>query len=478
MKKILIITLAILAFSSMIYSQVYEDPVYESDMGDATELNPSIIYPREIYDSGVIQEKVYDPEPVSVVYSPDVFGKQAANSAAGSFLRENAWSLENNFGFSLGAHEGFYFNDRLSDNTATGSSEKKGSSVTSFSASVFTNYASGRSAMHLGYDTGYSFYPQLENSSNGAGHNVNAAYNYQIGETASFQLTDHLSSSSNDSFSDMFSLNSSFDSILTGSNYYDLILSQRRYTRNTVTASLSSDVTGKGTNVQVYGSYNKYWYGEQDFLAGALKDHYSASIGAGLSQRVTSWLSLGSTYSIQLNNDLRDSQTHRVEVGRFQFDLSPNVEIYASGGVEFTNSDSSDGYRTRIATRAGISYTAETTRLYADYSRTMMSVSGFTQQLPSDTVTAGLGQQVGDRANFRMAWYYQRSTRFNDSGVLSSHQGLVSMEYNIGSGFFASANFTRRYQENSISSLSGIPYSSRSIFSVGLQYAWPSGRRG
>jgi hypothetical protein len=299
---------------------------------------------------------------------------------------------------------------------------------------------------------------------------------YQISNSSRFQIGDQLTSYSNDQFGDIFSMNSSFSSLLSGSSFYDIILTQRRYTRNTASASFSTDVTGKGTNVRVFGSYDNYWYGDQSFANGTLKDYYSAKVGAGLNQRITRWLSLGSNYYIQLNKDLKDSQTHRIEVGNLQFDLSPNVEIHASGGVAISKTGGEDGYRTRFTTRAGISYSAETTKLYADYSRTMMSVSGFSTLLPSDTFLAGVGQPIGDRANLRVSWYYQRSSDSRNSGILSAHQGMVSMGYAIIEGLYASVNYSRRYQENSISSLSGIPHASRTNFSFGLQYTWPTGR--
>ena len=476
MKYFLMFTLAILAFSTTIYAQANTDKIYSEDPPDATQPNPSIIYPLAVNESEVIQEKIYNPEPIAVRYSPDIFGSYVANTVAGSFSQENAWNLRNNFGFSLSASEGYYFNDNSRDNPDLNSTRNKASSATSLSASVFTNYKSGNAAMHLDYGAGYRFYPERENSINGVGHNVSAAYMHQINERTSFQLRDHLSSYANDPLGDFFSVNSSFDRLLAGSNYYDILLSQKRNIRNTVTGTVSSDVTGKSTNVRVFGSYDNYWYGEQDFTDGRIGNFYSAKVGVGLQQGITRWLSLGSTYSIQLNDDLKDSRIHRVDVGNFQFELSPNIEVHASGGVELADAGDSEGYRTNLAARAGMSYSTQTSRIYADYSRTLMSVSGFSRLLPSDTVLVGLGQPVGERANFRVMWYYQRSSDFHDNGHLSAHQGMASMEYIIISGLFASVNYTRRYQENSISSLSGIPSSNRSMLSLGLTYSWPSGR--
>jgi len=476
MKKFLVFTLAVLAFSTTIYSQTYTDKIYSDEPPDAAKPNPLIIYPVAPYETEIIQEKIYDSNPINVDYSPNVYGNYVANAVAGSFSQENAWSLNNNFGFSLHASEGYYFRDNPRDNPDADSNKNKASSATSLSANVFTNYKSGSSAMHLDYNAGYRFYPERENSINGVGHNVNGAYMRQINERASLQLRDNLSSYSNDPLGDFFSVSSSFDRLIAGSNYYDILLSQRRHTRNTVSGIISSDVTGKSTNVRITGTYDNYWYGEQDLAEGRIENSYSAKVGVGVHQGITSWLALGSTYSIQLNNDLRDSRVHRVEVGSFQFSLSPQVEVHASGGLEITESSARDGYKSRVATRAGISYSNQMNRIYADYARTMMSVGGFNQLLPSDTFLVGLGQPLGERANFRVTWYYQRSSNFHDDGLLTAYQGVASMEYVIISGLYASVSYTRRYQENSINSLAGIPSSNRSMFSFGLTYSWPSRR--
>ena len=476
----------IMAFSGWIYAQVTADaPIYTELPAEATPspsvLNPEKINPSEIISPDIIRDNVYEAEPITIIYSPNVFRGMTANSLRGSFSQEAVWSLHNNFGFTLSANEGYYSNKYKNENSDLASDENSTSSATMFSARVFTNYASGKSTMHLDYGASYRYYPDQWYSRNDVDHDINAAYVYQMGKRARFQVQDHFSSSSNDPFGDVFSSNSSFGRLLSGSSYYDVIISQRRYSRNTVTASMSSDLTGKGTNVRFFGSYDNYWYKEQN--SEIFNDYYSAKVGAGLKQRIYRWLSLGSTYSIQLNKDLKDSQIHRLEVGDIQFDLSPNVEVSISGGLEFIDNANSykEGFQTKPTVRAGITYSTPERSLYANYSRTMMSLGGYGRLLPSDTFLVGMGQPVTERANFRVTWYYQRSSGDiysdnNDSRNLSVYQGQASMEFLISRGLVASVSYSRRYQENKISSLSGIPYYERSIISAGLQYTWPSRR--
>jgi hypothetical protein len=98
--------------------------------------------------------------------------------------------------------------------------------------------------------------------------------------------------------------------------------------------------------------------------------------------------------------------------------------------------------------------------------------------LPSDAVVAGFGKPVGDRLNIRLIGYYQQSKDLLDSGRLTAYQGQASMECLLVSGLAASVNYSYRYQKNSISALGGIPHSERQTISAGLQYTWPSRRRG
>ena len=469
-------TLAILVFPLWIYAQIYEDQIYiDTTLPDVSMPNLPSIYTEEMFDSDIIEEVIYDAPPTSVTYSPNIFGMRT-NSLHGSFSQDASWNLRNNFGFSLGAQEGYYSGKNSFENNSFSDPEtKQSSSATSLSANVFTNYTRGKSAMHLDYGIGYRLYAEESVSRNNANHNVSAAYVYMLGRSARFQISDSFSTYSNDPYDDVFSTNSSFERLLTGSSNYDIILERQRYSRNSLTSSISFDLTGKGTNVRIFSTYNNYWYERPDSAAVAMEDYYSATIGVGLNQRINKWLSLGTSYSIQLNDDLEDKQIHRVEIGSFQFDLASGVQVYASGGVNITEDGDGD-YRVRATTNSGINYSTETSSLYANYTKSMMSLSSSRQSLPSDTVLVGFGQKIGERTNFRAMWYYQLSSGSDDT-KLSAHQGQVSIERIIISGLFASLSYTYRYQENSISSVHGASHSERSTISGGLQYVWPSGRR-
>ena len=486
MKKIFILALAIPVFSVLVYAQVsydgglrvYEDQTYiDTQMPDVSMPNPDVIRTDEVFKIDIIREDASDSHPTAVAYTPDIFkGKPMnANLLHGSFSQDAAWNLRNNFGFSLGAHEGYYRNKKSFENTDLDSDMEQSAYATSLSASVFTNYTRGKYAMHLDYGTGYSFYSEERNFADPINHNASAAFRYRINNRASFNLQDRLTSHSNDPLGDISSANSSFGRSLIGSSDFDII-TEGRYTRNTVSGSFNTDLTGKGTNVNLFGSCDNYWYGKQNPYNFTRKDTYSAKVGAGVSQRITGWLSLGTTYYIQLNDDLDDSQSHRIEIGSFNFNLSPDIEVFVSGGVVISKTGENGEYRTSEILRAGMTYSTEIGNLFANYSRNMTSVSGFEHMWLSDTVSFGFGRTLGERTNVRTSCNYQRSYNFDKSGHLSVRQLQASVEYVIVSGLFASASYSYRYQKTSIDTLLNVPHYERSTISGGLQYSWPSRR--
>jgi len=321
--------------------------------------------------------------------------------------------------------------------------------------------------LHLDYGAGYRIYSQ-QKSMNGVDHSGTIAYTYQANRRTKFQLSDRISSSLNDPFSS-FSPSLTDPGDWTPSPTYAVLFLPQRITQNQAEARFDYDLT-RSTHINAFGSYNSYFYGQQSF-----GDINAVQVGAGLDQRITNWLFLSSTYSTYLNSvdeRLRDYQIHRVEIGRFRFMLSHNVELFASGGIEMA--DTRDGFRTAGMFRGGISRTSDTNAIYANYQRTMTSALGYNRVLPSDVVSIGWGQRLTNRTNFRLSGSYQRSSDFDYSGLLRGYHARAQFEYALLSSLFASINYTYQYQKNTIDVLQNVPHFDRSIVFASLQYTWPS----
>jgi hypothetical protein len=427
MKKILLIVLAALTFILPVYAQ-------DTEQGD-------------------------DSLPVSG--DAKSVQEDQDSRAARSFSNAVAWSERNRFGFSLGVNEGYI--SSVFPNVV----DKHSSTLTALSGNIFANFGRRKSRLHFDYGAGYRFYQQ-QSTMNGIDHYGTISYTYQTSRKSRFQLSDIVSSSLNDPFSSTSpSLATTID--WTPSPSYSVLFLPQRVTQNQAEARFSADLT-RSTHISVFGSYTSYWYDKQLF-----GDINAAQVGAGLDQRITNWLFLTSTYSTYLNTvdeRLRDYQIHRLEVGRFRFMLSRNVELFASGGLELA--DTRDQFRTEGMFRAGISRTTETNLIYANYQRTMISALGYRRVLPSDVVSVGLGQRLTDRTNFRLSGSYMRSSDFDAAGLLRGYSGQAQFEYALLSSLFASINYNYQYQKNSITLLQDIPRFDRSMVFVRLQYAWPS----
>jgi hypothetical protein len=450
MKKHLFAFLVLMSFSLQIYAQDTSRP----------DTTPPIL---PTYESGIAEEggaTVIDSVPIPVEYVLSVVDNDWTAPALWSFADSIGMNPANRFGFTLGANEGYI------TNVYPESMGKRSTSVTDLSASVFTNLGRGKSTLHLGYGAGYRFYRE-QNSLDGIDHNANLLYSYPLNSRVRFQLLDQFNSSTDDPIRSIDF--SSADVNFGYPHYYDDLFEAQRVNRNNVGAQFNFNVTGS-TQLNVSANSYDVWYGEQ-----ALEDSHSASAGVGLSHQITNWLYLSTSYSVAINDipeDMRGSQVHSVEVGKFQFRLSPTVEVSAGGGLDITDNHGDYEMRERIS--ASISKTQETSTLYASYNRSMVSALGFRRVLPSDSVSVGFGQRVAQRANIRLIGAYIRSSDFNESGSLRRYSAGASFEYAFLSNLFASINYTYQYQNNSIPVLNGIPHYDRSMVFAGIQYVWPS----
>ena len=398
--------------------------------------------------------------PIPVEYLPGVTEDFWSFPVAWSFFDTISWNPRNSFGFSLGANEGYI------SNVYPNSIERQSSTLTALSARVFTNVGRAKSRLHLNYEAGYKAYHQ-EDSMSGVNHHGSMNYVYRPSSKTEFQLWDTFSHSLNDPLDTNTAFLSDFN--LLPNTGYEVYFIPQRTTQNSVQARFSINLTSS-TRVNINGLYNSYWY-ERSF-----NDVHTAQGGIGLNQRVTDWLSLSTSYSIYLNDvseDLRDHQVHRVEIGGLQFNLSQNIELLASGGIEIADMGTGSEYKIKEMAQVNISRKTPTNTLYASYQRTMSSVLGYRRILPSDIVSIGLGQRITDKTNFQLNGAYRRSRDFNDSGLLQSYSGGAQFEYALTSTLFASVNYSYQYQNNSIRTLADIPHFDRSMAFVGLQYAWP-----
>jgi opacity protein-like surface antigen len=407
-------------------------------------------------------QDVQQDEPIPVQIEDKTKATENRNSrAVRSFYNTIARNERNRFGFNLGASEGYI------TNVFPDSQESQPSMLTAFSSGIFANFGRHRSKLHMDYGGGYRIYNQ-QRSMDGFDAYGNTKYTYQANRKLRFELSDLFSSSLNDPFSSFgLTLDDSID--WTPSPSYAVTFITQRLTRNLARGQMDVDFTRK-THFTIFGTYENYWYEDQDF-----RNVGGMQVGAGIDQKITSWLILSSTYSTYLNDvdeRLGNYLIHRVEIGRFRFMLSRDVELYMSGGIEVANTRGQ--YQTDGMFRIGISRVSKKNAIYANYQRTMMTAIGFDRVLPSDMVTLGLGQRISEKTSFRLSGSYMHGADYDYSGTLQGYYARAQFEYALHTNLFVSANYTYQRQSNSIGGVSDIPDYNRSVVFVSLQYAWPS----
>jgi hypothetical protein len=381
--------------------------------------------------------------------------------ATRSFTNTIARNGRNAFGFSLGISQA-HISDSLPNSLKSSPAD-----LTAYSASIFANLGRRKSSLHFDYSGGYRNYYGQHNM-NGADHYGNIIYSYRTNRNVSFQLSDVVSSSLNDPFSS-FSSSLQATADWNPSPSQEIAFVSQRLTKNKAAGQIGLEAT-RSTHLYILGSYDNYWYSLQE------NQNLSAvQVGAGLNQRITSWLFLTTSYSTYLNSvnqRMQDQQIHRLEVGRFRFMISRNFEIFASGGFEAAKNEGK--YKVQGMFRSGISRSSAKNVIYANYQRTMVSALGYSRILPSNVVTLGMGQRLTVRSSFKLDGSYTRSSDFNYDGLFNGSNVRAQYEYALSSYLFASVNYTYQYQKNSIMVLANIPHFDRSVVFIHLSFALPS----
>jgi len=388
-------------------------------------------------------------------------GDEKDSRAARSFANAVAWNERHHWGFSLSASEG-----RISD-VFPNSVDRHPSMLTGFSGGIFANYGRHKSRLHMEANAGYRMYHRADGM-DGGDYSGDITYSYRANRKLRFELSDLVSSSLNDPFS---SFNTSLRTTVdwTPSPSYAVVFMPQRFTENVARAQMDVDLT-RSTHFYGFGAYETYLYDQRDYA-----DSNAVQVGAGIDQRITNWLFISSGYSGYLNQvdeRLRDTQIHRLEIGRFRFSLSRDSEVFFSGGIEIAND--SRGYHTEGMFRAGISRSSEKNLIYANYQRTMTSALGYSRVLRSDNVTVGIGQRFTPRTNLRLSGSYLRGSDFEFSGLLTGYNAQIQLEYALLSNLFVSGNYSYQYQKNTIVTFADLPHFDRSVAFVRLQFVWPS----
>ncbi len=381
--------------------------------------------------------------------------------AAKTFVDDVFQSVRNSWGFSLSAYQAY------TTDISPMYGPRESSGISAVLPRTFFNAGRKKSKFHVDIGAGYRYY-ERHRDLNSWDYYGDAQYSYQMSKRTSFQITNQLTSSFNDSWS-FLSLYSPLHYEPSFSN--EVLFNRQRITRNSLQAAADFRLTKKA-QFGVFGGFNYYKYPQQN-----LRNSNAFDVGGRFEYEFTKWLHFSSQYSTYLNyvdEQSRDAQIHRLQLAGFDFRLSHSWSLSASGGVEYTKYQNRNRFGESVS--GGIGYTSRNTMFSLTYQRGFTSAIGISRLMTSNIASAELGYRITPRISARLQGYYYRSTEQDYDGLLKTFSGGGGFEFVLLRDLFLSVNSFYQNQQARNFSVDGLGLNRFSAY-AGLQYVWPSRKR-
>jgi hypothetical protein len=389
-------------------------------------------------------------------------GEETRSLGGQTFVDDVFQNVRNRWGFSLSAYEAY------SNDISRSSGPRESDSITAFIPRTFFNFGKHKSQFHIDVGAGYRRYNKHEDLSSWDYYG-GAQYSYSLSKKSSLQVADQFTSSYNDSWS--------FVSIYSPINYNpnfsnEVLFNRQRITRNSLTGTFGYRMS-KRSRLGVFGSYNLYKYAER-----TLGNANAFQAGANFDFRITDWLYLTNSYSVYLNRvdeRFRDARIHNLQIGGFDFHLSRSWRLWAGGGISVSDYEGEN--RLGESVSAGIGYTSINTLFNVTYQRGFTSAIGLSELLFSDVVSASYGYRLTRWMSANLQSYYYRSSELDRHGLLETFSGGGGLQFALRRNLVASISSYYQNQRTHDFSVQGLGLNRFSAY-VGLQYMWPSLKRG
>jgi hypothetical protein len=406
--------------------------------------------------------------------TPAVQQESGAGTAQGAEPRESArLSLVDGIVDNAATHLGFAFSSyEMYTTNAVKGVPAHGLKATMLYPQIFSNFRGKRSNFHLDYSVGYRMYQgQRGRGLNTATHSGLMTWDLRLARSTDFQLTDWFSSSPNDYG---FSLGQPGQSFLLSQVQIqpiytqDILVNRQRLVRNSLTASVSQRV-GKKTSVSLFGTYDYLQYGKASF-----KDIQGFQAGVRLQYQFKKWLFLDSSYSTYLNNAvygaLRSSTIHRLQVGGFRFQISPAIQLFTMGTVEYSHYLGAGHAVAGVV--AGLARNSKSNSILLSYHHGLAALSPGTI-LEGDDVSLAFRHRLSSRFALLTDAAYMQGVGFDPGASLRIGSGTGGIQMGVLRNLVASMNVGYASQH-----LSNLSFSAPNVryytAYVGLQYFMPA----
>jgi hypothetical protein len=327
---------------------------------------------------------------------------------------------------------------------------------------LFGNTKTRNTQFQFDYAFGYRSDSREIHSSD---HAAKFAFDYRLSRNASLQISDTFRSA----FNDNGALPNSSSPVMYQPGFaQELYVPNERSTTNSVVTAVNYRA-GKRSNVTAFGSYDMWRYGgssfgnAQGFQVGIRGDH-----------QINKWLFLNSSYSHYLtavNPRFQAADIHRLQIGGLKFKLRRSMEVYFSGGADYTRFQGIQ--QPAVSYQAGFAKTSGATLVSVVYHRGLSTAVGPQATLNGHVISASLTQWLSRRINLQLNSGYTRGASPNKSSRIEYLGGNAELQIAVQRHVMFSVQSSYVSQRGT-NLPSQSPALSRYTVTTGLQVLFPS----
>jgi len=374
-------------------------------------------------------------------------------------------NMRSPIGFSMGVFELYAPNS--GDSTIVGD---KSPVFTMLRPRLFANAKGKRSQFQFDYTFGFKRYNR-RSEIHSSEHTARLDFDYTLSRNATLQISDTFRSA----FNDYGALPTSTAPTLYQPGFaQELYLPHERATTNSVLTGVNIRA-GKRTNLTVFGSYDMWRYQTSTFA-----NAQGFQIGIRGDHQINKWLFLNSSYSHYLNAvdpRFEAASIHRLQVGGLKFKLRRTVEIYFSGGADYTRFQGTA--EPAASYEAGFSKGSGSTLFSAVYHRGLSTAVGPQTTFNGHVVSLSLTQWLTRRVDLQISSGYTRGAALKQNTNIEYLGGSAEIQIQVQQHVLFSVQSSYVSQRGA-NLLSATPLLNRYTVTSGIQFIFPSlgGRRG
>jgi len=374
-------------------------------------------------------------------------------------------NMRSPIGFSMGIFEMYAPNS--GDSTLKGD---KSPVFTMMRPRLFANAKTRNSQFQFDYTFGFKRYNR-RSEIHSSEHSASLDYDYRLSRNATLQISDTFRSA----FNDYGALPISTSPTLYQPSFaQELYLPHERATTNSVLTGIHYRA-GKRSNLTVFGSYDTWRYQSSTFA-----NAQGFQVGIRADHQINKFLFLNSSYSHYLtavDPRFEAASIHRLQLGGLKFKFRRNMEIYFSGGADYTRFQGTQ--EPAASYQAGFSKGSGSTLFSAVYHRGLSAAVGPQATVNGHVVSISLTQWLTRRVDLQINSAYTRGASLKNNSRIEYLGGTAELQIQLQQHVLFSVQ-SQYVSQRGTNLPSETPLLSRYTVTSGIQFIFASlgGRRG